>query len=223
VGGGQVRRGPTLCGSTPCRSSPRSRARLGDVGGSQDAGNASAGTFQKRFAEVVSGTRKQVYLYERGERRGGGNAALRPNQLFALSLPFPSPPEAQVGRGCWAAVEEKLYTPCRPAALGAGSTRTTTLLPITRVRFWGLAARSPFYSALVRVHGAGRPARRPSPPSRSCAPRLVEAGVASLSPEVLRPRTASFSPAAAIARACGVGGGAAGPMWRILQMGEGGR
>jgi predicted glycogen debranching enzyme len=151
---------------------------------------------QKRFQEVFW-NEEAGYLYDlvNGDER---DAALRPNQLLALSLPFPLLPKLRAAR-VLAAVEERLYTPVGLRTLEPGHPDyDAASYHQGAVWAWLLG---PFYSALVRVHGAaGR--KKALAALAELRPRLVEAGVAAL-PEVFDPEPPR-SPRGSIARAWGV-------------------
>jgi predicted glycogen debranching enzyme len=170
-------------------------ARLGDAAEAKTLAQ-QARRVQKRFQEVFwneeAGT---LYDAVNGEER---DAALRPNQLLALSLPFPLLPKLRSAR-VLAAVEEKLYTPVGLRTLEPGHLDYDASADHQgAVWAWLLG---PYYSALVRVHGpAGR--KKALAALAELRPRLVEAGVASL-PEVFDPEPAR-SPRGSIARAWGV-------------------
>lgn len=170
-------------------------ARLGDAAEAKRLAQG-ARRVQKRFQEVFwneeTGT---LYDAVNGEER---DAALRPNQLLALSLPFPLLPKPRAAR-VLAAVEEKLYTPVGLRTLEPGHPDYDVSSDHQgAVWAWLLG---PYYSALVRVHGpAGR--KKALAALAELRPRLVEAGVASL-PEVFDPEPAR-SPRGSIARAWGV-------------------
>lgn len=136
------------------------------------------------------------------------DTALRPNQIFALSLPFPLLPKAKAVR-VLEAVEAGLYTPVglrtlapdhpgyHPAYEGDPRTREAAYHQGT-VWAWLLG---PYLTALVRVHGAaGRKKAREV--VKALEPRLAEAGVGSLS-EVFDGE-APHSPGGCIARAWSV-------------------
>ncbi|HEV7506407.1 MAG TPA: glycogen debranching enzyme N-terminal domain-containing protein [Thermoanaerobaculia bacterium] len=170
-------------------------ARLGDAAEAKTLAQR-ARRVQKRFQEVFW-NEEAGFLYDavNGEER---DAALRPNQLFALSLPFPLLPKPRAAR-VLAAVEEKLYTPVGLRTLEPGHPDyDVSSYHQGAVWAWLLG---PYYSALVRVHGAaGR--KKALAALAELRPRLVEAGVASL-PEVFDPEPAR-SPRGSIARAWGV-------------------
>jgi len=144
---------------------------------------------------------------------GGGDAesrdtSLRPNQIFALSLPFPLLPKEKAAR-VLEAVEAKLYTPVGLRTLapdhadyhavytGGFDSREAAYHQGT-VWAWLLG---PYLTALVRVHGAaGRKKAREV--VAALEPRLAEAGVGSIS-EVFDGE-APHSPGGCIARAWSV-------------------
>jgi glycogen debranching enzyme len=171
-------------------------ARLGDAAEAKTLAQR-ARRVQKRFAEVFW-NEEGGYLYDvvHGEER---DAALRPNQLFALSLPFPLLPKPKAAR-VLAAVEEKLYTPVGLRTLEPGHPDYDVASAYYQGAIWAWLL-GPYYSALVRVHGAaGR--KKALAALAELRPRLVEAGVASL-PEVFDPEPLR-SPRGSIARAWGV-------------------
>jgi predicted glycogen debranching enzyme len=171
-------------------------ARLGDVVEAKTLAQR-ARHVQKRFAEVFW-NEEAGYLYAvvNGEER---DSALRPNQLFALSLPFPLLPKPKAVR-VLAAVEEKLYTPVGLRTLEAGHPDYDASSSYHQGAVWAWLL-GPYYSALVRVHGAaGR--KKALAALAELRPRLVEAGVAAL-PEVFDPEPPR-SPRGSIARAWGV-------------------
>ena len=136
-----------------------------------------------------------------GERR---DEALRPNQVFALSLPFPLLPKAKAER-VLAAVERGLCDAGRAAQPGAGRPRLPSALqgdPVDRelayhqgtVWSWLLG---PYLTALVRVT-ARRAGRRRWRRSRRCGPgwpRRASARSPRSSTPTLRTRRAAASPA----------------------------
>jgi predicted glycogen debranching enzyme len=140
-----------------------------------------------------------------GEQR---DTSLRPNQIFALSLPFPLLPKPQAAR-ILATVEANLYTPVglrtlapgapdyHPAYAGNPDDREAAYHQGT-VWSWLLG---PYLTALVRVHGAaGRKKAREI--IAALEPRFAEAGIGSLS-EVFDGE-APHSPRGCIARAWSV-------------------
>jgi glycogen debranching enzyme len=171
-------------------------ARLGDAAEARTLAQR-ARRVQKRFQEVFW-NEELGYLYDavNGEER---DAALRPHQLFALSLPFPLLPKPRAAR-VLAAVEEKLYTPIGLRTLAAEHPLYDAGASYHQGAVWAWLL-GPYYSALVRVHGAaGR--KKALAALAELRPRLVEAGVASL-PEVFDPEPPR-SPRGSIARAWGV-------------------
>jgi predicted glycogen debranching enzyme len=170
-------------------------ARLGDAAEAKTLAQR-ARQVQKRFQEVFW-NEEAGYLYDvvNGDER---DAALRPNQLLALSLPFPLLPKLRAAR-VLAAVEEKLYTPVGLRTLEPGHP-DYDVASYHQGAVWAWLL-GPYYSAQVRVHGAaGR--KKALAALAELRPRLVEAGVASL-PEVFDPEP-SRSPRGSIARAWGV-------------------
>jgi predicted glycogen debranching enzyme len=136
------------------------------------------------------------------------DTALRPNQIFALSLPFPLLPKDKAAR-VLETVEASLYTPVGLRTLAPGhpdyhavykgghESREAAYHQGT-VWSWLLG---PYLTALVRVHGAaGRKKAREV--IAALEPRLAEAGVGSLS-EVFDAE-APHSPRGCIARAWSV-------------------
>jgi glycogen debranching enzyme len=159
-------------------------------------------SFEETFWNEAAGT---LYDVVDGEQR---DAALRPNQVIALSLPFPLLPKAKAAR-VLEAVERELYTPVglrtlapghpddRPRSEGDLSERERAYHQGT-VWSWLLG---PYLTALVRVHGAaGR--KRGLAAIEALRPRLAEAGVGSLS-EVFD-GDAPHAPRGCIARALSV-------------------
>lgn len=171
-------------------------ARLGDAAEAKALAQRSR-RVQKRFQEVFWNEEAgALYDVVNGEDR---DAALRPNQLLALSLPFPLLPKPRAAR-VLAAVEEKLYTPVGLRTLEPGHLDYDATSSYHQGAVWAWLL-GPYYSALVRVHGAaGR--KKALAALAELRPRLVEAGVASL-PEVFDPEPAR-SPRGSIARAWGV-------------------
>jgi len=115
------------------------------------------------------------------------DTSLRPNQIFALSLPFPLLPKAKAAR-LLETVEARLYTPVglrtlspdhpdyHPAYEGSPDSREAAYHQGT-VWAWLLG---PYLTALVRVHGAaGRKKARGV--IAALEPRLAEAGIGSIS------------------------------------------
>ncbi len=150
-------------------------ARLGDPAEAKSLAQR-AKRVQKSFLETFW-DEGRGYLADRieGDLR---DAALRPHQIFALSLPFPLLPKPKAARAL-AAIEEGLYT---PAGLREGTD------PRGIVWTWLLG---PYLTALVRVSGAaGR--KRGLAAIEALKPKLAEAGVGSL------------AEAGSIARACSV-------------------
>jgi predicted glycogen debranching enzyme len=182
--------------------------RLGDAAHAADAKalEQKAKRAEKRFQELFWNEKAgQLDDVVDGERR---DTALRPNQVFALSLPFPLLPKAKAAR-VLEAVEAKLYTPVglrtlspdhpgyHPAYQGDPASREAAYHQGT-VWSWLLG---PYLTALVRVHGAaGRKKAREV--VAALEPRLAEAGVGSLS-EVFDAE-APHSPGGCIARAWSV-------------------
>jgi len=140
---------------------------------------------QKRFNELFW-NEEAGFLYDvvDGDRR---DEALRPNQVFALSLPFPLLPKPKAVR-VLAAIEAKLYTPVGLRTLAPDHPDYRAAYdgdPVTRelsyhqgtVWTWLLG---PYLTALVRVHGAaGR--KKALRLVEELKPRLAEAGIGSLS------------------------------------------
>lgn len=161
---------------------------------------------QKRFEEVFW-NEEAGFLFDvvDGEEK---DASLRPNQIFALSLPFPLLPKAKAAR-VLAAVEESLWTPVGLRSLAPGHPEYHAAYeggPMTRegayhqgtVWTWLLG---PYLTALVRVHGAaGR--KKALQAIEELKPQLTEAGVGSLS-EIFDAE-APHSPRGCIARALSV-------------------
>ncbi|MBW8879379.1 MAG: glycogen debranching enzyme N-terminal domain-containing protein [Acidobacteria bacterium] len=133
-------------------------ARLGDAAAARTL-TQRAGRIHRRFQEVFW-NEEAGYLYDvvNGDER---DAALRPNQIFALSLPFPVLPRPKATR-VLAAVEERLYTPVGLRTLapdhpdyhaayeGDPQSRESADHQGT-VWSWLLG---PYFTALVRVQGA---------------------------------------------------------------------
>jgi predicted glycogen debranching enzyme len=172
--------------------------RLGDAAEAK-ALRQRAGRVHKRFQEVFW-NEEAGYLYDvvNGKER---DAALRPNQIFALSLPFPLLSKPRAAR-VLAAVEEKLYTPVGLRTLEPGH---PDYCPDYHSADHQGAAWSwllgPYATALVRVHGAtGR--KKALAVIEELRPRLAEASVGSL-PEVFDAE-APHSPRGCIARAWSV-------------------
>jgi predicted glycogen debranching enzyme len=179
--------------------------RLGDAAEAKTL-EQKAKRAEKRFQELFwNEAAVQLDDVIDGERR---DTALRPNQVFALSLPFPLLPKAKAAR-VLAAVEAKLYTPVGLRTLapdhpdyhaayeGDLNAREAAYHQGT-VWAWLLG---PYLTALVRVHGAaGRKKAREV--IAALEPRLAEAGAGSLS-EVFDAE-APHSPGGCIARAWSV-------------------
>jgi len=158
--------------------------------------------FQELFWNEEAGQLDDVI---EGDRR---DSALRPNQVFALSLPFPLLPKDKAAR-VLEIIEAKLYTPVGLRTLSpddpsyhavyAGDPRAReAAYHQGTVWAWLLG---PYLTALVRVHGAaGRKKARAA--IAALEPRLAEAGVGSLS-EVFDGE-APHSPRGCIARAWSV-------------------
>jgi predicted glycogen debranching enzyme len=180
-------------------------ARLGDAADGKTLAQ-KAKRAEKRFQELFWNEEAGQLDDVVGE--GGRDTALRPNQIFALSLPFPLLPRAKAAR-VLAAVEEKLYTPVGLRTLspdhpgyhavyeGGQDSREAAYHQGTAWT-WLLG---PYLTALVRVHGAaGR--RKAREVIAALEPRLAEAGVGSLS-EIFDAE-APHSPRGCIARAWSV-------------------
>jgi predicted glycogen debranching enzyme len=138
-------------------------ARLGDPAEAKSLAQR-AKRVQKSFQETFW-DESRGYLADRieGDLR---DAALRPHQIFALSLPFPLLPKPKAARAL-AAIEEGLYTP--------GGLRESAD-PQGIVWTWLLG---PYLTALVRVSGAaGR--KRGLAAIEALKPKLAEAGIGSL-------------------------------------------
>lgn len=160
---------------------------------------------QKQFAEAFW-NEEGGFLYD--AIGGEPDASLRPNQIFALSLPFPLLPKPKAAR-VLAAVEEKLATPVGLRTLSPDHPDYHAAYegdPMARegayhqgtVWTWLLG---PYLTALVRVHGAaGR--KKALGILRELQPRLAEAGIGSL-PEVFDAE-APHSPRGCFARAWSV-------------------
>lgn len=140
---------------------------------------------QKRFGELFWNEEAGcLFDVVDGEAR---DASLRPNQVFALSLPFPLLPKARAAR-VLAAIEAHLATPVGLRSLAPGDPEyrpTYTGGPVERelayhqgtVWPWLLG---PYLTALTRVQGtAGR--RKARKLFADLEPRLAEAGLGSLS------------------------------------------
>jgi predicted glycogen debranching enzyme len=177
-------------------------ARLGDAADGRVLAQ-KAKRAEKRFQELF-------WNEEAGQLVdvAGSSSALRPNQIFALSLPFPLLPKAKAAR-VLEAIEAKLYTPVGLRTLapdhpdyhaayeGDPDAREAAYHQGT-VWSWLLG---PYLTALVRVHGAaGR--RKAREVIAALEPRLAEAGAGSLS-EVFDGE-APHSPRGCIARAWSV-------------------
>ncbi len=159
-------------------------------------------SFEEAFWNEASGT---LFDGIDGERR---DDTLRPNQVFALSLPFPLLPKAKAER-VLEAVERELYTPVGLRSLAPGHPDYHPQYagdPFERelayhqgtVWSWLLG---PYLTALVRVHGAaGR--KKGLAAIEALRPRLAEAGAGSLS-EVFD-GDAPHAPRGCIARAWSV-------------------
>ena len=146
---------------------------------------------QKRFAEVFW-NEERGYLYDTvpagPEADGTGpDASLRPNQVFALSLPFPL---LSKGRAAWVlkALEDQLYTPVGLRTLAPTDPQyrftsegdpTARALAAHQGTVWTWLL-GPYLTALVHVRGAaGR--RKALEAIQALRPRLAEAGLGSLS------------------------------------------
>jgi predicted glycogen debranching enzyme len=138
-------------------------------------------SFEEAFWNEASGT---LFDAIDAERR---NETLRPNQVIALSLPFPLLPKAKAER-VLEAVERELYTPVGLRSLAPGDPAYHPQYagdPFERelayhqgtVWSWLLG---PYLTALVRVQGAaGR--KKGLAAIEALRPRLAEAGIGSLS------------------------------------------
>jgi predicted glycogen debranching enzyme len=161
--------------------------RLGDAAeGKQLAQKAKRAEkrFQELFWNEEAGHLRDVVD---GGVETGFDGINRPNQIFALSLPFPLLPKAKAAR-VLAAVEAKLYTPVglrtlspdhpdyRPAYEGDQTAREAAYHQGT-VWAWLLG---PYLTALVRVHGAAG-CRKAREAVAALEPRLAEAGIGSIS------------------------------------------
>jgi predicted glycogen debranching enzyme len=159
-------------------------------------------SFEEAFWNEASGT---LFDGIEGERR---DEALRPNQVIALSLPFPLLPKPKAAR-ILEAVERELYTPVGLRSLAPGDPAYHPQYagdPFERelayhqgtVWSWLLG---PYLTALARVHGAaGR--KKGLVAIEALRPCLAEAGVGSLS-EVFD-GDAPHAPRGCIARAWSV-------------------
>jgi predicted glycogen debranching enzyme len=162
--------------------------------------------FQELFWNEAAGQLDDVVDIADGEQLR--DTALRPNQIFALSLPFPLLPKDKAAR-VLETIEANLYTPVglrtlapgHPdyhAAYKGGHESREAAYHQGTVWSWLLG---PYLTALVRVHGAaGRKKAREV--IAALEPRLAEAGVGSLS-EVFDAE-APHSPRGCIARAWSV-------------------
>ena len=164
--------------------------RLGDAAeGKQLAQKAKRAEkrFQELFWNEEAGQLDDVVDGGPGFDGINRDTALRPNQIFALSLPFPLLPKAKAAR-VLETIESKLYTPVglrtlspdhpdyRPAYEGSPDSREAAYHQGT-VWAWLLG---PYLTALVRVHGAaGR--RKAREVIAALEPRLAEAGIGSIS------------------------------------------
>jgi predicted glycogen debranching enzyme len=186
-------------------------ARLGDAADgrvlAQKAKRAEK-RFQELFWNEEAGHLHDVVDGEAETGFDGIHSALRPNQIFALSLPFPLLPKAKAAR-VLETIEAKLYTPVGLRTLspdhpdyhaayeGDPDAREAAYHQGT-VWSWLLG---PYLTALVRVHGAaGR--RKAREVIAALEPSLAEAGAGSLS-EVFDGE-APHSPRGCIARAWSV-------------------
>ena len=183
-------------------------ARLGDAAEGKELAR-QAKRAEKRFAELFwNEAAGQLDDVVDGGWPGHRDTALRPNQVFALGLPFPLLPKAKAAR-VLEAVEAKLYTPVglrtlapdhadyHPDCAGDPMDREAAYHQGT-VWTWLLG---PYLTALVRVHGAaGR--RKARQVIAALAPRLAEAGIGSLSESY--DAEAPHSPRGCIARAWSV-------------------
>ncbi|HEX2645390.1 MAG TPA: amylo-alpha-1,6-glucosidase, partial [Thermoanaerobaculia bacterium] len=146
---------------------------------------------QKRFGEVFWNEEKG-YLNDTvpagPDADGTGpDASLRPNQVFALSLPFPL---LSKGRAAWVlkALEDQLYTPVGLRTLAptdpqycftSAGDPTARALAAHQGTVWTWLL-GPYLTALVHVRGAaGR--RKALEAIQALRPRLAEAGLGSLS------------------------------------------
>jgi predicted glycogen debranching enzyme len=160
---------------------------------------------QKRFAEAFW-NEEGGFLYDAIDDEP--DASLRPNQILALSLPFPLLPKPKAAR-VLAAIEEKLGTPVGLRTLSPDHPDYHAAYegdPMDReaayhqgtVWTWLLG---PYITALVRIQGAaGR--KKALGIIRELQPRLAEAGIGSL-PEVFDAE-APHSPRGCFARAWSV-------------------
>jgi glycogen debranching enzyme len=141
---------------------------------------------QKRFAETFWDEERGC-LYDVIDGEGHPDAALRPNQVIALGLPFQLLPKPRATR-VLKLVEEHLYTPVGLRTLAPGEPGYTPTCEgdddaRERAAHQGTVwtwLLGPFFTALVRIHGAPgrRKARRMMEALR---PWLAEGGVGSLS------------------------------------------
>ncbi len=159
--------------------------RYGDAAGGAELG-ARARRVRRRFHELFWDDARGV-LYDVIDDQGARDASLRPNQLFALSLPFPLV-GADRARRILRVVEEQLLTPVGLRSLAPDDPRHQPLYaggPRERdgayhqgtVWSWLLG---PFVTALVRFRGAaGR--RRARRLLLGLESHLPEAGLGSIS------------------------------------------
>ncbi len=179
--------------------------RLGNAGEAQQFFQR-AEQVQVRFNEVFwNESGGYLYDYVDGEHR---DAALRPNQIFALSLPFPLL-EGLKAKKVLKLVEEKLYTPVglrslaaddpnyRPNYGGDPRSRDSAYHQGT-VWSWLLG---PMITAIVRVKGeAGK--MRAKQLLENIAPHLSDAGIGTIS-EIFDPEP-PHAPRGCMAQAWGV-------------------
>ncbi len=140
---------------------------------------------KERFVEVFwNGPASCLYDVVDGDRK---DASIRPNQIFALSLPFPLLPKDKA-RDVLAVIEEKLLTPYGLRSLAPAD-------PAYRGRYEGDSASrdgayhqgtvwswllGPYADALVRTNGAVGKAKAKKA-IEGLTPHLLEAGLGTIS------------------------------------------
>ncbi|HEX6938467.1 MAG TPA: amylo-alpha-1,6-glucosidase [Longimicrobiales bacterium] len=143
-----------------CRAAALARAM------GEDAAAYAALAGRARDAFAVFWFAEGRYLYDRIQDDGRPDPSLRPNQLFALSLPH-SPLSAEQGAGVVEAVERSLLVPLGvrtlapddPAYRGSyGGSRRERDEAYHQGTAWPWLL-GPFASAYLRVHGNGAAAR----------------------------------------------------------------
>lgn len=182
------------------------RQSAGNTGGAEEA-EARAVTVKARFADVFwNGNKQCLYDAVDGDRN---DASIRPNQIFALSLPFPLL-EGDAAEKVLGIVEARLLTPVGLRSLDPSDSRYAPSYsggPADRDRVYHQGTvwswlLGPYLTALVRVRGdeGRREARRIL---AGFEPHLRDAGIGGIS-EIFDAEP-PFAPRGCITQAWSVG------------------